>query len=45
MADLEQTPEESKPLSPREVLRRVRELGLETPAEAVQILRRDRDAR
>jgi antitoxin FitA len=45
MAILEEALEERRPLSARAVLRRVRELGIETGAEAAEILRRERNAR
>jgi len=45
MAILERALEEDRPLSPTDVLARVRELGLRTHSEAVDMLRRDRDER
>ena len=45
MAILENSLSDGLPLRPEEVLARVRGLGLETPEEAVEIVRRDRDAR
>lgn len=43
MAILERALDESRPLSPAAVLERVRELGLRTDPEAVDMLRQDRD--
>ena len=43
MALLERALDESRPLSPAAVLERVRELGLRTDPEAVDMLRQDRD--
>jgi plasmid stability protein len=45
MAMLEEALTERGPLTPKEVLVRVREMGLETPDEAVQMIRADRDSR
>jgi plasmid stability protein len=45
MAMLEEALTERGPLTPKEVLERVREMGLETPDEAVQMIRADRDSR
>jgi len=45
MAILEHALDESRPLSPAAVLERVRELGLRTDAEAVDLLRQDRNER
>ncbi len=45
MAILERALEEKSPLSPGAVLEQVRQLGIRTESEAVEILRRDRDAR
>jgi len=45
MAILEHALEEKRPLSPGAVLERVRELGIRTDSQAVDILRRDRDER
>ncbi len=36
---------EERPLSPREVLREVRALGLQTGRDAAALVRRDRDGR
>jgi plasmid stability protein len=36
---------EERPLSPREVLREVRSLGLQTGRDAAALVRRDRDGR
>ena len=43
MAILERALDEGRPLSPVAVLERVRELGLRTDREAVDMLRQDRD--
>jgi plasmid stability protein len=45
MAIIEEAVGPSRPLTPDEVLRKVRELGLSTPAEAAAMVREDRDAR
>ncbi|MCZ6478653.1 MAG: Arc family DNA-binding protein [Gemmatimonadetes bacterium] len=45
IAMLEEALTERGPLTPKEVLERVREMGLETPDEAVQMIRADRDSR
>ncbi len=45
MAMLEEALTERGPLTPKEVLERVREMGLETPDEAAQMIRADRDSR
>ncbi len=45
MAMLEEALTERRPLTLQEVLNKVREMGLETPDEAVQMIRADRDSR
>ena len=45
MAILERAVRENDRLTPAEALRRVHELGIETPDEAVEMIRRDRDRR
>jgi len=45
MAILEEAAGENRPLSPSEVLARVRRLNLRTPAEAGEHLRAERDER
>ena len=45
MAILERALQEDRPLAPAALLARVRELGLRTDAEAVDMLRADRDER
>ena len=45
MGILEEALTEKRPLTLLEVLEKVRELGLETPDEAVQMIRADRDSR
>ena len=45
MAILEEALEEGRPLTPTEVLERVRALGVETKPGAVAWIRSDRDAR
>jgi plasmid stability protein len=45
MAMLEEYASEDEPLTPSEALRLARSAGLRTPAEAVEMIRRDRDAR
>jgi plasmid stability protein len=45
MAILEEAVGGSRPLTPDEVLTRVRELGLSTPRDAAAMIRRDRDGR
>ena len=45
MAILEETVQGPKRLSSRDLLERVRDLGLRTPAESAKIIRRERDAR
>ena len=45
MAIIEAAVREERPSSPTTILAEVRRLGLSTPAEAVAIVRADRDAR
>lgn len=45
MAILEQALDESRPLNPHALLDRVKDLGISTDREAVEDVRRDRDAR
>lgn len=45
MAILEETLASQEPLHPKAALDQVRKLGLRTPAEAVSMIRRDRNAR
>ena len=45
MAILEEALTKKRPLTLQEVLDMVRKLGLETPDEAVQMIRADRDSR
>ena len=45
MAILEEALSEPRRLTPREVLEKVREMGLETPDEGVRMIREDRDSR
>ncbi len=45
MAILEETLKSQESLHPQAVLEQVRNLGLRTPAEAVSMIRRDRNAR
>jgi len=45
MAIIEAAVEETRPVSPADILAEVRRLGLRTPAEASAIVRADRDAR
>jgi plasmid stability protein len=45
MAILEEAVSASRPLSPDEVLAKVRQIGLSTPREAATMIRKDRDAR
>ena len=45
MAILEEAVGASRPLSPDEILDKVRRLGLSTPREAAAMIREDRDAR
>ena len=45
LAILEETVRKPHRLTPDEVLAKIRRLGLETPAEAVEIVRSDRDRR
>jgi antitoxin FitA len=45
MAILEEAVGPARPLTPDEVLSKVRQLGLSTPADAAAMVREDRDAR
>ena len=45
MAILEEAVGAARPLTPDEVLTKVRQLGLSTPCEAAAMIRRDRDGR
>ena len=45
MAILEEAVAASRPLTPDEILTRVRELGLSTPRDAAAMIREDRDGR
>jgi len=45
MEILEEALTKRGPLTPQDVLKRVREMGLETPDDAVQMIRADRDSR
>ena len=45
MAILEEAVGAARPLTPDEVLTKVRQLGLSTPREAAAMIRRDRDGR
>jgi plasmid stability protein len=45
MAILEESVTEEAPLTPKELLERVRTIGLRTPQESVEFIREDRDAR
>jgi antitoxin FitA len=45
MAIIEEAVGPSRPLTPDEVLSRVRQLGLSTPEEAAAMVREDRDGR
>ncbi len=45
MAILEETLKSQEPLHPKAALDQIRKLGLRTPAEAVSMIRRDRNAR
>jgi plasmid stability protein len=45
LAILEESVGGPKRLSPADLLERVRDLGLRTPAESAKIIRRERDAR
>ena len=45
VAILEESVRGPKRLSPNDLLERVRDLGLRTPAESAKIIRRERDAR
>lgn len=45
MAILEDALTERRPLTPLEILEKVRVLGLETPDEAVEMIRAERDSR
>jgi plasmid stability protein len=45
LAILEEAVGASQPLTPDEVLAKVRELGLSTPPDAVAMIREDRDGR
>ena len=45
MAILEHTLAAQEPLPPKAALEQIRKLGLRTPAEAVSMVRRDRNAR
>jgi len=45
MAILEETVGQTRTLTPREVLEEVRRLGVKTPSDSVDILRRLRDSR
>jgi len=45
MTILEEAVGPAQPLTPGEVLRKVRQLGLSTPADAAAMVREDRDAR
>jgi hypothetical protein len=45
LAIIEEAVREPTTLTPREVLAEVRRLGLQTPAEAVEIIRAHRDGR
>lgn len=45
MAILEEAVGASRPLTPDEVLDKVRQLGLSTPADAAAMVREDRDGR
>ena len=45
MAILEEAVTGEQRLTPEELLREVRGLGLNTPAEAVEMIRKDRDSR
>jgi antitoxin FitA len=42
---LETAVREPRPLTPDEILAKVRRLGLRTPAEAADMIRKDRDSR
>jgi plasmid stability protein len=45
MAILEEAAGSSRPLTPDEVLAKVRQLGLKTPRGATEMIREDRDGR
>ncbi len=45
MAILEESVTEEAPLTPKELLERVRAIGLRTPRESVEFIREDRNAR
>ena len=45
MAIIEEAAGASRPLTPDEVLNKVRQLGLSTPGEAAAMVREDRDGR
>jgi plasmid stability protein len=45
MAILEESVMEETPLTPKELLERVRAMGLQTPQESVKFIREDRDGR
>ncbi len=45
MAILEESVTEEAPLTPKELLERVRAIGLRTPQESVEFIREDRNAR
>lgn len=45
MAILEESVTEEAPLTPKELVERVRAIGLRTPQESVEFIREDRNAR
>jgi antitoxin FitA len=45
LAIIEAAADEARPLTPTEILKEVREAGLDTPSEAAALIRADRDAR
>jgi len=45
MAILEQSVAEEEPITPQQLLARIRTAGLETPREATRLVREDRDGR